>query len=275
VARPQKTGLDYFNLDTDFESDDKIELVLALHGNEGMGIIIRLWARMYRTTDGELDLSDPDVLKTLCKRLAITQQKLDKLVATACKCGLFASRPWTETKRLVNDRVKRSMGTVERLRNDKRDKYAQTPEFRHDFSGVSELRNIGETPQSKDIYKEKKREIDKETTPLPPTETKSPSLSLDEDDVFKIANAEKIPTIPREIAAACSKYSPEWVKSAIKEAVSHGKREWRYVAGVLGKCLAEGHAPGAQRGGNGARASPDDTDKYIKGPYGHLVQRRY
>ena len=95
---------------------------------------------------------------------------------------------------------------------------------------------------------------------------------------MEIANKEKIPAMPGEIAAACKKYTPEWVRDAIKQAVIHEKRQWNYVAGVLAKCLEEGHAPGGSRKQGVNRGPPgkdgDDPDKYIKGPFGHLVHRQ-
>jgi len=246
MARPQKAGLDYFDLDTDFDSDDKIELILALHSNEGVGIIIRLWARMYRTTDGELDLSDPDVTKTLCKRLSVTPQKLDKVIATACKCGLFSSCSWTEARRLANDRVKRSLSTIEGLRRAKRGKYAQTSEFRHDFAGVSDGRNVGETPQSKDRAKteQSKGETDKEktTTPTPSPENGSSSAFMTSDLItlktrFRENN---VPITPYNLEIIEKKYGLDVCTKALREAINQGHPEYRYIAGILSNWEVEG-----------------------------------
>lgn len=45
MARPIKQGLDYFNLDCHF--DDKVELVVAEFGMTGLGILIRLFQKIY------------------------------------------------------------------------------------------------------------------------------------------------------------------------------------------------------------------------------------
>lgn len=45
MARPIKQGLDYFNLDCHF--DDKVELVIAEFGMTGLGILIRLFQKIY------------------------------------------------------------------------------------------------------------------------------------------------------------------------------------------------------------------------------------
>lgn len=48
MARPEKQGLDYFPLDIDIDSDDKVYLVQAKHGIAGFGILIKLYMKIYR-----------------------------------------------------------------------------------------------------------------------------------------------------------------------------------------------------------------------------------
>lgn len=48
MARPEKTGLDYFSLDVDMDQDDKIMLIEAKHGIAGFGIVIRLLMKIYK-----------------------------------------------------------------------------------------------------------------------------------------------------------------------------------------------------------------------------------
>jgi len=45
MARPLKTGIDYFPLDV--VNDDKIELLEAKFGLEGYGILVKLWQKIY------------------------------------------------------------------------------------------------------------------------------------------------------------------------------------------------------------------------------------
>ena len=48
MARPQKAGLDYFPLDVDIASDEKVEYIEAKHGVAGFGIFIHLLMMIYR-----------------------------------------------------------------------------------------------------------------------------------------------------------------------------------------------------------------------------------
>lgn len=47
MARPQKSGLDYFPLNVDIDIDDKISLIESEHGIVGFGIIIKMFCKIY------------------------------------------------------------------------------------------------------------------------------------------------------------------------------------------------------------------------------------
>lgn len=78
------------------------------------------------------------------------------------------------------------------------------------------------------------------------------------------------PLIADELKEACKQYPEAWIKEAIKEAVSLNKRNWRYIARILEHWLSEGKDDGTHRGNN---KKNEDPDKYIRGKYGHMVQR--
>lgn len=48
MARPLKSGLDFFSLDTNINDDPKIELIEAKHGIIGFGLYIKLLIKIYR-----------------------------------------------------------------------------------------------------------------------------------------------------------------------------------------------------------------------------------
>ena len=48
MSRQKKQGLDYFPLDVDIESDDKVYLIQAKHGIVGFGLLIKLFIKIYR-----------------------------------------------------------------------------------------------------------------------------------------------------------------------------------------------------------------------------------
>ncbi len=78
------------------------------------------------------------------------------------------------------------------------------------------------------------------------------------------------PLIADELREAEKQYPEPWIKEAIKEAVTQNKRNWRYIARILEHWSTEGKDNGTHRGN--FKKNPD-PDKYIRGKYGHMVQR--
>jgi len=77
------------------------------------------------------------------------------------------------------------------------------------------------------------------------------------------------PMIAEELRDALKLYPENWISDAIKEAVSNNKRKWSYISAILERWTAEGRGDGTYRGDY----KKTDPDKYIKGKYGHIVQR--
>lgn len=48
MARPLKEGLDYFPVDIDFDQDDKLLVVIAKHGMQGLGVIVKIMMKIYQ-----------------------------------------------------------------------------------------------------------------------------------------------------------------------------------------------------------------------------------
>jgi DNA replication protein len=77
------------------------------------------------------------------------------------------------------------------------------------------------------------------------------------------------PMIVEEIREAQKTYSDILLRDAIKEAAKQNKRKWSYISAILERWAAEGRSDGTYR----RDTKKTDPDKYIKGKYGHMVQR--
>jgi DNA replication protein len=77
------------------------------------------------------------------------------------------------------------------------------------------------------------------------------------------------PMIAEELKEADRLYPPQWIEEAFKEAVTLNKRSWKYIARILERWASEGKDSGEYK----RDIKKDGPDKYIKGKYGHLVQR--
>ena len=77
------------------------------------------------------------------------------------------------------------------------------------------------------------------------------------------------PMIVEELKEAAKLYPAQWIDEAFKEAVRMNKRSWKYIARILERWSSEGRDSGARR----QDIEKGNSDKYIKGKYGHLVKR--
>ena len=79
------------------------------------------------------------------------------------------------------------------------------------------------------------------------------------------------PIIMDELKQAASLYPKEWIEEAIHEAVRNSAPSWAYIGAILKNWRAEGKGSGE----TGRHTGPaEDTEKYFKGRYGHLVEGR-
>lgn len=77
------------------------------------------------------------------------------------------------------------------------------------------------------------------------------------------------PKIADELREAEKLYPEDWVKDAIKEATIQNVRKWSYIAAILERWSTQGRGDGTSK----RDSKKADPDKYIKGKYGHIVQR--
>ena len=77
------------------------------------------------------------------------------------------------------------------------------------------------------------------------------------------------PMVADELKDAERNYPAEWVRDAIREAALHNKRNIRYITKILETWTAEGRSDGTYQ----RNPEKTDPDRYVKGKYGHIVQR--
>ena len=99
--------------------------------------------------------------------------------------------------------------------------------------------------------------------PLPPQEE---IVRLYEDNVGLVT-----PMVAEELREASATYPMEWVRDAFREATALNHRSWRYIARILQRWAEEGRDDGETE----RDPAPErrQRDRFVRGPYGHLVQR--
>ncbi|MDP6346873.1 MAG: DnaD domain protein [Dehalococcoidia bacterium] len=76
------------------------------------------------------------------------------------------------------------------------------------------------------------------------------------------------PLVAEELKAAEERYPAPWIEEAFREAVSHNKRRWSYVARILERWAEEG-----REGGKHGRGFEEDADRYARWRDGRTAPR--
>lgn len=146
MARPRKEGLDYFSHDTDALNDEKIEALRLLYGNDGYAFYFILLERIYRTRDAELDVSDAETMQILAKKVAVTDEKFNRMLDTSLKQGCFDTEAYEKRKVLTSNGIKKRTEFVVGKRVKSRESYQKN---KKEVSDAETGAETGETKQNK------------------------------------------------------------------------------------------------------------------------------
>jgi len=113
MARPIKTGLDYYPMDTDIENDDKmlsIEADIAVDfGQENaikaFGITIKLLNKIY--SEGYFYLWTDRQQKLFCRKVNVDINLLNAVVKSALECGLFSQKTFNDYEVLTSPGIQK------------------------------------------------------------------------------------------------------------------------------------------------------------------------
>ncbi|MDD4438674.1 MAG: DUF4373 domain-containing protein [Tissierellia bacterium] len=114
--------MDYFPHDCDASTDDKIEAMRSLHGNDGYAFYFILLERVFRMENAEINMGIPAIKLALIKRVGVTPEKLEVILATALEIGAFDQTIFNERGVITSNGIKRRSRMVEDLRTSWRDK---------------------------------------------------------------------------------------------------------------------------------------------------------
>jgi len=122
MARPLKTGLDYFPLDC--VTDEKIEALESEYGIEGFGVWVRLMQSIYRTDTGEINLKDNgfSMWKILGKRCGKDEEYLRKVIGFMVDIGIFNKQAFKKDSILTSNGIKKRVAKINLLREKDRER---------------------------------------------------------------------------------------------------------------------------------------------------------
>lgn len=221
MARPLKTGMDYFPHDTDASSDEKVEALRAVHGNDGYAFFFILLERIYRTANAELSISDAETRQILSRKVAVTEQKFDEMLQTALRWGCFDETAYSDKGVLTSLGIKRRAAAISEKRSKMRVRYTEergisaaetreeTREGNPPETGVSaEFHFTREQSKEKKSIKTSTSPLDKPVPTEPPAKAKRVARTYAEDSAeYRLADRlrsrilENLPTarVPKDL----------------------------------------------------------------------------
>lgn len=144
MARPTKTGMDYFPHDVDASSDEKIEGMRALYGNDGYAFYFILLERIYRSENAELDLSKNITVKIMADKIKVTVERFEDMVLSSLEVGCFDKNEYESRSVLTSNGIKKRFYEVVSMR----DRWRQKKEKKN-TSEFSPEKTTEETGESK------------------------------------------------------------------------------------------------------------------------------
>ena len=273
LARPQKTGLDYFPLDVDIDQDDKIQLIEARFGITGFGIIIKLFMKIYK--EGYFyEWTEKEQL-LFSKRINVDINLVNDVINECIKWGLFDSTLYEKYKILTSKGIQRRYleATGRRKQVEMIEEYCLIDSSKYSniiFVSINSV-NVNNNPQSDKVndginpqskvkeskVKERKVVVNNDLPPQLYDENLKRLSKAYEDNGFGIL----YPNQAEVLLEFAEQYTTEWVIMALKKAANMGKRTLAYVKGILKGWQSDGQ-PNMEIGEAKSRDQP--TQSYFK-----------
>lgn len=240
MARPRKEGLDYFPHDCDL--DDKFDSLELLYQNDGYAFGFKLYQRIYKTSDGILQVSDAEMRQVLAAECHVSVERWEQILASALKFRLFDPKIYAETGGLTSKGIQKRRSVVVRHRE-----YSRSQNDSEQVSyPVSESETPHKTPESK--AKKTKEKETKENTPCSPpgdeVQVPLPEKNQRTEELFDLyrQNIDLVtPPIRERIRYWESEFGFEKVCSAIREAAISATKNPNYIQRVLENNKNNGH----------------------------------
>jgi len=193
MTRPLKEGLDYFPHDVDASTDEKIEVLTSLYGNDGYAFYFIMLERIYRNTGCFIDISNEEkkqeIFLILSKKMRLSLKTFKKILETALEYNLF-DRALYQQGKISSEAIQKRAAIVFKKRKDMQLRYMSKTgkTLVSDAENTSEWTVSGEnilsdSTQSKE-KKSKEKHLSEEFSPEAP-QHKSDSDDKDHDDLCK------------------------------------------------------------------------------------------
>lgn len=207
MARPIKEGLDYFPLDVDFHSDEKIEIISGEFGVKGEAIAIRLLCAIYR--QGYFIKWSEALKYKLAKQTSLSPNLIQEVVTRLVKWSFFDPTLFNSSAVLTSRGIQKRYQQITKKRKIEAQDYwildateFPTPKPAETIVNSTEtIVNSAETTQSK-VKESKGKETKEEEEEEKQPSSSSSKNTFDVSDFFpehEVPTPEVIPDDAKDI----------------------------------------------------------------------------
>lgn len=267
MARPQKTGLDYFPLDVDIDQDDKVVLIEAQHGLVGFVIVIKMLMKIYKNSYFYEWTEKEQLL--FSKRINVDINSINVVINDCVKWGLF------DDNLLKTHNILTSKGIQSRYLEavGRRQKVEMIEEYLLlDQETVNVYKNliiVNINPVNVDINPQSKvKESKVKKTKV--NNNNNDDVVDDNKNIFKVFEhcgfGMVNPYLAEKLSDLEEEYSFEWTKEALEIAATNGAKNLGYIKTILNTWKTKGkdYKPPKQQYGKKDNFNNFDQRSYSK-----------
>lgn len=251
MARPRRTGLDYFPLDVDFFGDRKIKILKGRFGADGVAFYLYILCEIYRDKGYYLKF-DEDFQYAASADLNMSCEKIGQML------NFLLERSLLNSKLFQSDKVLTSHGIQARYQEAIKERAKKTPVLVDkkfwllsdaETQGFIQHTNFEGFSRNNDSFSRKNGSSSQEKHPKVKErrvkESKGEKRKAESDPsgvfrTFEDCGFQITGYTAEELMALSEEYPEEWVCEAIRRAADQGKRKLAYVKGILNRWQVAG-----------------------------------
>lgn len=217
MARPQKTGLEYFPLDC--HMSDEVNLIIADYGIEGYGVLVSMFQLIYGENGYYTDWTLREK-KLFSRRVGLSQDTVVSIIDECLEWGIFDNTLYQNHSILTSKRIQRHYSTT----TYKRKGTVMLSDYL--LINISDKPHINHKPSNNGVTDDRNKATtivtDDESTQSKVQYSKVQKSTKKNSNVKKITKAEKFKTELIELAE--ERQLTDEIKIALSEFIEHRKQ---------------------------------------------------
>ncbi len=115
MVRPRKSGIDYFPIDVYMDQDDKVQMIEAIHGIAGFGLLVRLLMKIYQEGYYYEWTEKEQIL--FSKRVNVDINEVNAFINSCIKWEVFSPKIYEKYKILTSKGIQKRFLEAAKRRN--------------------------------------------------------------------------------------------------------------------------------------------------------------